>query len=193
MERNFVENVMVRGWLYLSDIVNPSLKKVISYYVVNVMEMERLIGLKKQQEKNENHLSLGTHHRGIKGKTPLNEGEMVCDKCEGFGSIPSKLKPREIACICKKCNGTGKVDWIENIVGKKPPPTEINLSGIKASFVVSDEMIMESTPMHDDKIDIMAQLFARKIDAEIMESLTTIWEQNDKYKTASNVFKDMED
>jgi DnaJ-class molecular chaperone len=42
----------------------------------------------------------------------MNEGELICDKCKGSGMS-------WFNSICKKCQGTGKVDWIENIIGKK--------------------------------------------------------------------------
>lgn len=51
----------------------------------------------------------------------LKEGEMVCPECNGMGyidKIPSDnfhvFKER-----CPKCLGAGKLDWIENVVGKK--------------------------------------------------------------------------
>ena len=47
----------------------------------------------------------------------MNEGELICDKCKGRGHL-RRIRARS---ICRKCHGTGKVDWIENIVGKKMP------------------------------------------------------------------------
>jgi hypothetical protein len=40
-------------------------------------------------------------------KVKLEFGEVVCDKCHGNGKW------------CKKCGGDGKLDWVENIVGKR--------------------------------------------------------------------------
>ncbi len=50
----------------------------------------------------------------------LEEGELICKKCEGSGSWPKKFATLEDPwfAICPKCQGTGIVDWIENIVGK---------------------------------------------------------------------------
>jgi len=45
----------------------------------------------------------------------LEEGEMVCDKCEGTGWMNHHWADLP----CEKCNGKGKLDWIENIVGVK--------------------------------------------------------------------------
>jgi len=42
--------------------------------------------------------------------------EIVCNECEGTG-FDNKYKWNRRACF--KCFGTGKVDWIENITGKK--------------------------------------------------------------------------
>ncbi len=42
----------------------------------------------------------------------LQDGEVVCGECQGgirYGWLLS----------CLRCGGTGKLDWIENIVGKK--------------------------------------------------------------------------
>lgn len=49
----------------------------------------------------------------------LKEGEMICPKCKG---IPIKKRLVEngwFFVFCPGCHATGKVDWIENIVGKK--------------------------------------------------------------------------
>ncbi len=56
-------------------------------------------------------------------KTKLEEGEVICSKCEGegwvkkdaaFPSLPG-FSPR-----CSKCNGQGKLDWVSNIMGEIP-------------------------------------------------------------------------
>ncbi len=46
----------------------------------------------------------------------LEEGEVICPKCNGSGSEP-KIHDRIVAGKCSKCFGKGKLDWIENIVG----------------------------------------------------------------------------
>lgn len=50
----------------------------------------------------------------------LEEGELICKKCEGSGSWPKKFATLEDPSFarCPKCQGAGIVDWIENIVGK---------------------------------------------------------------------------
>lgn len=55
----------------------------------------------------------------------LNEGERFCPKCDGKGKLRSSyLSPttdRPIAHIlmCDVCLGDGKIDWIEEVTGKK--------------------------------------------------------------------------
>jgi len=39
-------------------------------------------------------------------------GKVVCSKCSGVGVV------RE-GWFCSKCWGDGKLDWIENVVGRK--------------------------------------------------------------------------
>lgn len=47
-------------------------------------------------------------------------GEVFCDHCDGIGIDKSKKGPGTYHC--KKCRGTGKLDWVENIVGGKRRP-----------------------------------------------------------------------
>ncbi len=42
----------------------------------------------------------------------LNTGDVICDKCNGKNAGSYDI-------VCTKCHGSGKLDWIENIVGKK--------------------------------------------------------------------------
>ena len=44
-------------------------------------------------------------------KIKLKKGEVSCNKCNGTGNYNTQL-------VCPKCYGTGKLDWIENVVGK---------------------------------------------------------------------------
>jgi len=127
----------------------------------------------------------------------LEEGEMVCDKCEGKGgnayNQPSDdlTKPQWVRC--QKCQGTGKVDWIENVVGKKPPDmfgsssTSSMSSG--GTFAVSPGM---NNFLDKEALDVMSKHLADEIDKEILESLMVDLEQtNKKMKKAANVFADM--
>ena len=50
----------------------------------------------------------------------LNEGEVYCPSCDGHGErFPrTKIGIRR----CRRCRATGKLDWIEVVVGKKHKP-----------------------------------------------------------------------
>lgn len=54
----------------------------------------------------------------------LKPGEVKCEKCKGTGynlKAPDNNIPRyQKLPPCPKCHGSGKLDWIENVVGKKP-------------------------------------------------------------------------
>jgi hypothetical protein len=56
----------------------------------------------------------------------LNDSEILCDKCKGerFFSNEVKNSLGETIAIdsyfCYECFGTGKLDWIETIIGKRP-------------------------------------------------------------------------
>jgi hypothetical protein len=48
----------------------------------------------------------------------LKEGEVICNKCDGEGVILHYI-PEVMDYTCPKCQGCGKLDWIENVVGKR--------------------------------------------------------------------------
>ena len=68
-------------------------------------------------------------------KKPLKEGSVCCDKCAGTGShgysqdyieaelhgMMLKIPTNKTEHAWPKCYGAGQLDWIENVVGKKPP------------------------------------------------------------------------
>jgi len=60
-------------------------------------------------------------------ESDLEEGEVICNKCSGKRRIETdkpkwwRLRLSEIESLCPKCWGDGKLDWIENAVGKKRP------------------------------------------------------------------------
>lgn len=49
-----------------------------------------------------------------------NEGEIFCPKCNGKGKIKSKTSYFKMIILftCDKCLGSGKIDWVETIMGK---------------------------------------------------------------------------
>jgi hypothetical protein len=44
-------------------------------------------------------------------------GIYSCNLCDGKGRVP--VPQNDVTC--PKCKGTGKLDWVENVVGKKDP------------------------------------------------------------------------
>ena len=45
----------------------------------------------------------------------LEEGEIICSECNGTGVN----RHGTFEYVCSKCQGDGKLDWVENVVGKK--------------------------------------------------------------------------
>jgi DnaJ-class molecular chaperone len=54
----------------------------------------------------------------------LREGEELCKRCEGHGTIvsirASEPKIPQLS-ICNHCDGRGKYDWVERAVGRIDP------------------------------------------------------------------------
>lgn len=49
----------------------------------------------------------------------LDPGEHHCPKCDGTGL---EYKPDgDVPPHCKHCRGTGKLDWVEKVIGKQGP------------------------------------------------------------------------
>lgn len=75
----------------------------------------------------------------IIGESDLEEGEVICNKCNGKRQIKTdkpkwwQLRLAEIESLCPKCFGDGKLDWIENAVGKKRPYWTHGSSGTSIS------------------------------------------------------------
>ncbi|MHA1816658.1 MAG: hypothetical protein ACTSX1_11670 [Candidatus Heimdallarchaeaceae archaeon] len=57
----------------------------------------------------------------------LNEGEVICNKCEGGGSWPRLFLNEDQAQYyrCPKCRGAGKLDWIYNVTGVPARPGDL--------------------------------------------------------------------
>jgi hypothetical protein len=52
----------------------------------------------------------------------MEYGEIVCSRCNGKGVIEIEITEKTTlpvkTFICFKCNGSGKLTWLENILGK---------------------------------------------------------------------------
>lgn len=91
----------------------------------------------------------------IIGESDLEEGEVICSKCNGKRRIITdkpkwwQLRLTEIESLCPKCFGDGKLDWIENAVGKKRPYwTHGSGSSISSSSLSSSS---QPVPVHRNK------------------------------------------
>lgn len=98
--------------------------------------------------------------------------EFVCEKCEGTGcyrSITSDVTdPRFLRC--PQCQGEGKLDWIENIVGKKKE----KLRSLVAEWSISSTRKLEhlyDSDLEKEIKDVLAEEIARKVDKDIMKAL----------------------
>ena len=101
--KNGVKNVAAMELSCVKGI-QECLEKDIPLLVTNVCGMERLIGLKKQ-------LGRATTSSipmpvSTSANLKLEEGEMICDKCDGRGTIPNTGIPKgeiSTASFCRKC------------------------------------------------------------------------------------------
>ncbi len=132
-------------------------------------------------------------------KRNLKEGELICDKCDGkSGSVngkPSDSLTNAAWVRCSKCQGTGKVDWVENIVGKVQADDMFGGYSLGGTYSVGSDAL-NPNGIHDDALDIWSKQIADEIDKEILESITNEVEQNDiqvkkQMKKAATVFADM--
>jgi len=48
----------------------------------------------------------------------LTLGEVKCKRCKGRGLVRVNLRDK-LECMCPKCWGDGKLDWIENVIGRR--------------------------------------------------------------------------
>ena len=94
----------------------------------------------------------------------LNPGEVKCNECNGIGTTL-----HDPYSICNKCHGTGKLDWIENIVGKLPKPKSI-LDRINVRRLIIhienqiSECFLDTIPTAKNKISVyLKTLKSRRI------------------------------
>lgn len=101
----------------------------------------------------------------------INEGEVICYKCKGSGKlIPDSYNlytsyPRE----CDKCFGCGKLDWIENIVGKFWDRRI--LSADWSSLSTTELKTIYSYDVEKQLIEDLAKEIAKEIDEQILKGV----------------------
>jgi len=111
----------------------------------------------------------------------LEPGEVICNKCDGETFIRyteergNGFYPMKI--VCNKCNGTGKLDWIENIVGKKSAAngTFPNLHdyGMSWGFGSYEEEPTTKKSYQDIKYDINPK-FKKQLERKIIKNMNRV-------------------
>jgi hypothetical protein len=101
-------------------------------------------------------------------KIKLNPGDIYCPKCGGIGRRYDEQKSGgwTFSEECNVCLGAGKLDWIEQVVGKPRNWIEIDLSEELARKLSED--------------------LAKEIDREILESIYKEAEQIQKEEIDDN-------
>jgi len=112
-----------------------------------------------------------------KGFPKIDEslGEVLCDRCGGSGFVGpgekfdySSSEPGIMPKRCKKCRGEGRLDWVENVVGKRP-----RSAFIRPGVYVREIDVSEFVPLPDVDTEIAdraVEQMAMDIDREIMEA-----------------------
>ena len=63
------------------------------------------------------------YNKHLKRVISLNEGERFCPKCDGAGALKCGWKTKRLKSSsllqCHVCFGEGKLDWVEEAVGKR--------------------------------------------------------------------------
>lgn len=101
---------------------------------------------------------------------PLEPGEVICDKCNGTGKpnnnkIDYRQKYVTYPWTCDKCYGVGKLDWIENVTGKRP---RMLIANWNVDWSTAEQLY---SPSLDPIIEKISENIAKKIDKQILEGL----------------------
>ncbi len=98
----------------------------------------------------------------------INEGEIRCSDCRGNGVISVKIGPgnRIRSSLCDKCQGEGKLDWVENIVGKKSDIVKMDSMDLVCEYNEPDvrKKSMEAWEMKQDHINRVVNKIIRDIE-----------------------------
>jgi DnaJ-class molecular chaperone len=84
-------------------------------------------------------LTNSRYNKLTKTHLTLNKGEEFCKTCRGEGMVVlrrdyTSLKTSS-SLVCKDCLGTGKIDWIEKVIGKKSHLPLVNLKIEKTKLI----------------------------------------------------------
>jgi len=133
--------------------------------------MEKLTGSKKLLV-NKERLDMEQESLPV-GEVILKEGEIVCDKCDGKGSLDVDSKTLK---ICPKCLGDKKVDWIENIMGKKSEVFTIGPSSFTTEY--SSELYINEKPLDQHILDIMKEKISEEVEKQILKKFKSLFGGN---------------
>ena len=101
----------------------------------------------------------------------LEEGEVICDRCQGTCHEPNSNDNDELCTeICGKCFGHGKLDWIENIIGKVRKILSADWSFSSSANVKT----IFSSNMEKELMETLAKEIAKEVDEEILRELTRL-------------------
>jgi len=101
---------------------------------------------------------------------PLEPGDVICGQCNGTGKpnnneIDYQQRYVTYSWVCDKCNGLGKLDWIENVVGKT----------LTADWIIEYEQEYNCSfgnGVEKEIMDKISKQMVDKIDKEILEGIT---------------------
>jgi len=81
----------------------------------------------------------------------LKKHEVICEKCKGRGKISTPINPNHLYGYnysideeCTKCCGDGKLDWIENVVGKRKI-NKFHMNTMYGSFIKKNHSLITVT------------------------------------------------
>lgn len=93
----------------------------------------------------------------------LKEGEVICSKCDGSGYARDDSNFVGYN-FCSKCFGEGKLDWIDNILGKTVGSTTISMASTYVSTKSRDDYYKEI-------VERTARQLVEDIDREILKTI----------------------
>lgn len=119
----------------------------------------------------------------------LNDGEMICDACDGTG-WGKELTIWGGKTLCHKCQGERKLDWVSKITGvPEKEYTGIDSSGsiyfgtlsyAPSTFSIDKDVLIDDKPIKTYIKDVVAKKLAEEFDKQITEAITKHMEQNNK-------------
>lgn len=110
----------------------------------------------------------------------LNDGELICDQCNGSGvGEIDKNSNYIITPFCQKCRGKGKVDWISNATGEQDSgylSISMDDSDFFSSTIAAEDIMINGKSL----IETISQKVAEEVDKKIMEIFGSTLEQKIK-------------